>query len=111
MPDNSDYTILSGREIKLLNSKDSNYPQLSSLCLDFEFTVMEMLISESGSSKLWGKKYTLFENTSRSITLTPHFDDLASLEDYCRKNLVSLLNQYLETDAETETKPNLNIVG
>ncbi len=101
MPDAQEtYTILSGREIKLLNRRDSNYPGLSALCLDFEFRVIEMLVTEMGAEQTWGKKYALVTNSLQNSKLTPHFDNLRELEEHCKLNLVELLNQFMESKGQ-----------
>ncbi len=97
----SPFNVLSCREIKLLNKRNSGYTELSRLCQDFDFSVMELLVTDEDDGKLWGKKYVLLDHANGQSALTPYVDNLASLEAYCKSHLIQLLSNYLNYEAES----------
>ena len=93
---------LSGREIQFLSRDEVVYPQLTRLCLDFDFRVLGI---DADSSHAKATQYLISEKHYRSQDLnpiTPLFDSLAELEQYTNTHIIDILHDMLVEDPELD---------
>jgi hypothetical protein len=92
---------LSGREIHFLSRDELDYPQLTRLCLDFDFRVLGV----SSESPQPETRYLISDKHYRDQDLspiTPLFDSLAELERYTNAHIIDILHDTLLEDSESE---------
>ena len=90
---------LSGTEIHFLSRDEVDYPQLTRLCLDFDFRVLGIAPAHAQAST----QYLISEKHYRDQDLnpiTPLFDSLAELEHYTNAHIIDILYATLFDDAD-----------
>jgi len=95
---------LNGREVHFLSRDELDYPQLTRLCLDFDFRVLGVY-SLTTESKPNATRYLISDRHYRDHDLnpiTPLFDSLAELERYTNAHIIDILHDTLSSDAEFE---------
>lgn len=94
--------LLGSREIRFIDRKESNYPNLMRMCMDFDFCVLQLqrkvyshitnrYLSDSQAFVLTTQDY----RTNDTPAITPICDTLAKLEDYVTRHQVDILHDYL----------------
>lgn len=89
------------REIRFLDRKESNYPNLMRLCMDFNFRVLQLqrkvyshltnrYLSDAQAFVLINSDYR-----TKAMAITPICDSIRKLEDYVTQHQVDILHDYL----------------
>lgn len=94
---------LSGREVQFLSRDELDYPQLTRLCLDFDFRVLGVPADTADDST----QYLISESHYRRQDLnpiTPLFDSLAELERYTNAHIIDILHDTLFDDEVGDDK-------
>jgi hypothetical protein len=93
--------ILGSREIRFIDRRETNYPQLMRLSMDFELLVLQIQRRAfSHISKRLLATGTAFVITNRDyrtsgLVYSPWCDTLLDLEIFARKNHVDILHDHL----------------
>lgn len=101
--------ILGSREISFIDRKDSNYPQLMRLNLDFDLIILQIqrrafshiskrLLSTGNAFVITNRDY---RNTG--IIFSPWCDTMLELEIFAKKNHVDILHDHLFGDINNNT--------
>ena len=90
---------LTGTEIHFLNRDEVDYPQLTRLCLDFDFRVLGVSPSPATQSTQYFVSDKHYRNQDLA-PVTPLFDSLAELEHYTNANIIDILHDALFEEAE-----------
>lgn len=89
--------LLGSREIRFLDRQSTNYPNLTRLCLDFDFRVIQILHDSPTPTE--SKSFVVVAHDYRTTTpiaaITPACTSLEQLEEYITKHLVDILHDYL----------------
>jgi len=92
---------LSGTEIQFLSRDELDYPQLTRLCLDFDFRVLGV----PSTHPQHNTQYLISEKHYREQDLnpiTPLFDSLAELERYTNAHIIDILYDTLFDESEAD---------
>ena len=92
---------LTGKEVQFLSRDELDYPQLTRLCLDFDFRVLGV----NPDSPAKTIQYLISEKNYRQRDLspiTPLFDSLAELEHYTNAHIIDILHDTLFEDSELD---------
>lgn len=90
--------LLGSREIRFLDRKESNFPNLMRLCMDFEFCVLQLQHKPHGDNTPDAQAFVLTTHdyrTNDTPAITPICDTLNALEDYVTQHQVDILHDYL----------------
>ena len=94
--------LLGSREIRFIDRKESNYPNLMRMCMDFDFCVLQLqrkvyshitnrYLSDSQAFVLTTQDY----RTNDTPAITPICDTLSKLEEHVTRHQVDILHDYL----------------
>ena len=94
--------LLGSREIRFIDRKESNYPNLMRMCMDFDFCVLQLqrkvyshitnrYLSDSQAFVLTTQDY----RTNDTPAITPICETLDKLEEYVTRHQVDILHDYL----------------
>jgi hypothetical protein len=104
--------LLGSREIRFINRKESNYPNLMRLCLDFELAVLQLqrktyshislrLVPTAPEFVLVNREY----DAQGIVAMTPICSSLQTLEAYVIQHQIDLLHAYLFGSEDEVTDP------
>jgi len=98
--------ILGSREIHFISRKETNYPQLMRLCMDFDLVILQVqkrAFSHISKRLLaTGNAFVITHRDYRNsgIVFSSWCDTLMDLEVFARKNHVDILHAHLFGDLE-----------
>lgn len=94
--------LMSSREIRFQNRRESQYPQLMRLCSGFNFSVLQLqrkIFSHLSRKLVPGPlEFVLAlrdERCNKWYRLSPATENLQQLNDYCKNHEVDLLHLHL----------------
>ncbi len=90
---------LDGTEIQFISRDEQDYPQLTRLCIDFDFRVLGVNPNPSADQT----QYLISDKHYREQDLapiTPLFDSLAELERYTNAHIIDILQDSLFEEME-----------
>ncbi|WP_347331470.1 hypothetical protein [Marinimicrobium locisalis] len=88
--------LMGSREIRLIDRKESNYPNLKQLCTDFDFRVLQLL--HKTTEPTVNKPFILVTKDYRltpTAAISPAFATLEQLETHVHLHQVDILHNYL----------------
>jgi hypothetical protein len=97
------------RDIRLQDRRETQYPQLMRLCVDFNFSVLQLqrkifshLTRKMVPSALEFVLAIRDENSSYWYSMTPSLANLKSLNEYAKQYEVDILHAHLFGDEDPE---------
>lgn len=90
--------LLGSREIRFIDRKESNYPNLMRMCMDFDFCVLQLQHRLNDANPADAQAFVLTTHdyrTNPTPAITPICETLDSLEDYVTRHQVDILHDYL----------------
>ena len=90
---------LDGTEIHFISRDELDYPQLTRLCIDFDFRVLGVTPHSNNEQT----QYLISDKHYRDQDLspiTPLFDSLAELERYTNAHIIDILHDSLFEETE-----------
>lgn len=97
------------RDIRLQDRRDSQYPQLLRLCVDFNFSVLQLqrkifshITRKMAPSPLEFVLATHDESTQYWYSMTPGFASLKVLDEYTKSHEIDILHMHLFGDEDED---------
>jgi hypothetical protein len=101
--------LFASRDIRLQDRSESQYQQLTRLCVDFNFSVLQLqrktfshLTCKMVPSALEFVLATHDDITNYWYSMTPAMANLKALDDYARQHEVDILHLHLFGDTDEE---------
>lgn len=94
-----DGDIVTGTEVKLLNTDSEQYPQLTRLFVDFDYRILKLDGFDQSAFLLVSSEYLSTVNTP---AITPIKPTLADLETFTNDNILEILHEALYEPQEVK---------